>query len=145
MAGYSTIYIFGGEGGFLASDGISPIALQILVGRSDREWLEPHYFDSSIGPMGKLRVIIPSGPDHKDALLDACIAFFSGPFRSCPTFADVEAEVGARERIDFDQGEGPASWARLREEARPRFAELNCWRGELEQVLPDPGSRGTHG
>ena len=46
MAGFSKIYIIGGSGGFLGSDGVNPIIVQILVGRSDGEWLEVNYFDS---------------------------------------------------------------------------------------------------
>ena len=107
------------------------------MGRSDREWLEPHYFDTNIRPIGNLRVIVPSGPDHPDALLDACIAFFSNPFRSCPSFANVEVALGSRDRIEFDNPDDvPHSWASLRDEARPRFSGLRLWKAELVQIQP---------
>ena len=32
-------------------DGINPISLQILVGQSDRFWLEPRYFDDTLKPI----------------------------------------------------------------------------------------------
>ena len=58
MAGFSKIYCIGGEGGFLGSDGINPIALQIWQGEGNRMWFEVHYFDRAqffdrtFGPIG---------------------------------------------------------------------------------------------
>lgn len=105
----------------------------VLVGESDRQWLEPHYFDPSIVPIGKLKVIVPSGPDHADALLDACIAFCPRHFASCPSLAKVEAAIADAVRLDFHLGsnEIPARWAELREEARPSFAAMGIWRADL--------------
>ena len=57
MAGYSKLYVVGGLGGFNGYDGVNPIEFLVLVGDADRQWLEPHYFDGSIVPIGRLRVI----------------------------------------------------------------------------------------
>ena len=71
MAGYSKIYCVGED----TLDGINPIYYQILVGDGNRQWLEVHYLDASIMPMGSMKVIIPEGPDHPNTLIDACLAF----------------------------------------------------------------------
>lgn len=136
MSGYSKMFVFGGLGGYLGADGVNPIEFLILVGESDRQWLEPHYFDSAIIPIGRLRVIIPEGPDNPDALLDACIAFCPRYFSACPSLAEVESALRDTERLDFhaEVASIPPSWATLREEARPVFAALNCWRADLEPM-----------
>jgi hypothetical protein len=120
----------------MGADGVNPIELLLLVGDADRQWLEPHYFDQSIRPLGGLRVIVPAKPDHPDSLVDACIAFYPQHFRSCPSFAEVESAIGGRERLDFHLSpqEIPSAWSRLREEARPLFGELNIWRAELKPI-----------
>ena len=66
MAGYSKFYVVGGEGGFMGSDGVNPIEILILVGDAGRQWLEPHYFDASIRPIGRIQLIVPAGPDDTD-------------------------------------------------------------------------------
>ena len=136
MAGYSKIYVVGGLGGFLGADGVNPIEFMVLVGESDRQWSEPHYFDASIKPLGRLRSIIPAGPNHPDALLDACVAFCPRKFICCPTLAEVEAELRNIDRLDFHAHpqEIPSTWARLREEARPHFAEMNIWSADLVPI-----------
>src|SRR5262245_16652174 len=101
MAGYSKLYVVGGLGGFQGADGVNPIAFQILVGEGNRQWLEVHYFDRALKPIGRVRVIIPAGPDHPDALLDACIAFYPEHFRHCPLLSEVEQELLDTERLDF--------------------------------------------
>ena len=55
MAGFSKIYCVGGLGGFQGADGVNPIFFRILVGNSDRQWLQVHYFDQTIKPIGRLR------------------------------------------------------------------------------------------
>jgi hypothetical protein len=123
----------------MGADGVNPIAFLILVGESDRQWLEPHYFDSSaIQPLGKLRVIVPKGPDDPNSLLDACIAFYPEYFSSCPSLGEVRAALGNTSRLDFHLGskEIPSGWARLREEARPLLRDLNLWRADLERLHP---------
>ena len=104
MAGYSKIYCLGEEGGFMGADGINPIQLQIWVGDANRQWLEAHYFDEKIKPIGNVTRIFPKLPDDPNSLLDACIAFFPDHFRECPTLAKVEESLEKSEFIDFDRG-----------------------------------------
>lgn len=134
MAGYSKIYCVGGEGGFLGADGINPIDFQILVGDADRQWLEVHYFNRDIKPIGRARVIIPAGPDHPDSLIDACLVFFPEYFESCPSLAKVVKTLGNVSRIDFHLGGEPSGWAQLREEARPLFKYLVIYKADLQKV-----------
>jgi hypothetical protein len=129
MAGYSKMYVVGGQGGFMGADGVNPIEFVVLVGDADRQWLEPHYFDTSIKPLGRLRVIVPSEPDHKDALLDACIAFCPRHFILCPSLIQAESAIRHANRLDFHAI--PASWATLREEARPIFDSMSIWQADL--------------
>lgn len=136
MAGYSKLYCVGGLGGYLGADGINPIFFQILVGDGGRQWLEPHYFDKDIKPLGKINVIIPEAPYHPLALLDACIAFFPIYFESCPMLATVERQAGKLTRLDFHLGssEIPKEWNSLRKEALPLFKSLNIFEAELTPV-----------
>jgi len=133
VAGYSRLYAVGGLGGFMGADGVNPIEFLILVGDADRQWLEPHYFDRSITPIGRLRVIVPARPNDPDSLLDACIAFCPRHFSSCQSLADVESALTDADRLDFDLHPQaiPPAWARLREEARPHFASMNIWQADL--------------
>jgi len=133
MAGFSRIYVIGGRGGFEGADGVNPVLLQVLLGHADRQWLEPHYFDPSIRPLGRLSTIVPEKPDAPDALLDACVAFFPRHFARCPTLPEVELALADCERLDFNAGSHsiPKAWSRLREEARPMFRELNIWQADL--------------
>lgn len=64
MAGFSRLYVIGGSGGFMGAGGINPIELFVLVGDGSRQWLEPQYVDKTIEAIGRVRVIIPGGPDH---------------------------------------------------------------------------------
>jgi hypothetical protein len=133
MAGYSKLYVVGGLGGILGADGVNPIAFQILVGDADRQWLEAHYFDPEIKPLGQIRSIIPAGPDYPDALLDACIAFFPQHFASCRSMAEVKSTLKEAKALDFHLGRRdiPYAWGELREEARPLFRKLNIWKADL--------------
>ena len=136
VAGYSKIYVIGSQGGFMGADGVNPIEFLVLVGDADRQWLEPHYVDRSIMPIGKVRVILPPAPDHPDSLLDACIAFCPRHFMSCPSLVEVESALRWADRLDFDvRPQGiPAAWTNLREEARPLFAAMNLWRADLMPI-----------
>lgn len=136
MAGYSKIYVAGGQGGYMGADGVNPISFMILVGDADRQWFQPNYIDRSIKPIGRIRKIIPVGPNHKDALLDACIAFCPRYFNSCPTLASVEAELQNEVGLDFNMSPDkiPSLWDQLREEARPVFAAMNIWQADLMPV-----------
>jgi hypothetical protein len=104
MAGYSKLYCIGGLGGYMGADGINPILLQIWVGDSDRQWLEAHYFDTGIRPIGNIKVVVPEGPDHPNALLDACLAFYPSAFTQCPSMTQVKTKLAAAERLGFDLG-----------------------------------------
>ena len=134
MAGYEKLYVIGGLGGYLGSDGVNPIYLQILVGSSSREWWEPHYFAADIAPLGKLGVIIPEGPDDPDRLLDACLAFFPEAFEGCPSLPAARKAFALSERLDFNTDGVPELWWRLREEAREPFEQLGVWEAELVEL-----------
>jgi hypothetical protein len=136
MAGFSRLYCIGGLGGFMGADGINPITLQILVGDADRQWLEPHYFDKSIKPIGKIRAIVPEGPEHSNMLIDACIAFAPTYFNKCPTLSTIEQQLKGFTRLDFNIGldKIPNEWADLRKEAEPFFRSLNIFEAELKQM-----------
>ena len=130
MAGYSKIYCVGED----TLDGINPIYYQILVGDGNRQWLEIHYFDTSIIPMGSVKVIIPAGPDHPNALIDACLAFGPQYFTECPTLRQVAKGLEGKERIDFDFDGEPSGWAQLREEAKLIFKGLTIYEAELKKI-----------
>ena len=117
----------------MGADGVNPIQFLILVGDADRQWLEARYFDPSIQPLGNLKFLVPAGPNHPDALLDACLAFYPEHFAKCRSMAKVKAALGETERLDFhlDPKGIPPDWAKLRKEARKRFAELNLWTADL--------------
>jgi len=135
MAGYSTIYCIGGEGGFQGADGMNPIYFQILQGEGERRWLEPHYFDKTITPIGKIKVIIPESPELKDA----CVAFAPKFFEKCPTLEQVKKECSTITRLDFNLSKEkiPDSWYVLREEARPIVEkELNIVRARMNNLVP---------
>ncbi len=136
MSGYSRLYVLGGEGGYVGADGINPIGLFILVGEGHRQWLEPYYVDHSLKPLGAVRNLIPAEPDHPDMLLDALIAFAARLFETCPSLLAVEEQLGDADYLDFSSVDPgiPASWADLREEARPLFADLNIWRADFERL-----------
>jgi len=136
MAGFSKIFVIGGRGGFAGFDGVDPIELIILVGNSDRQWLEPHYFDRTVVPIGQIRTIIPAAPNDAAALLDACLAFCPHHFSACASMASVRAALKGSERLDFHLGAEaiPSEWASLREEARPLFESLGIWQADLKTV-----------
>jgi hypothetical protein len=141
MAGFSTIYCVGGEGGFQGADGMNPIYFQILQGEGNRRWLEPHYFDKTITPIGKINVIVPGSLELKDAIIDACVAFAPKFFEKCPTLEQVKKECSSITRLDFDfdssKDEIPDSWYVLREEARPIVEkELNIVRARMNHLEP---------
>jgi hypothetical protein len=104
MAGFCALYCIGGLGGFRGSDGINPILMQIWVGISNRQWFEARYFDSDIGPIGRIKVVVPEGPDDPNALLDACLAFYPRAFDQCASMAAVQSKLAEAEQLDFDRG-----------------------------------------
>jgi len=136
MAGYSKRYCVGGLGGFQGADGINPILLQILVGDSDRQWLEAHYFDKSIKQLGKIKIIIPAKPNDENSLLDACLAFFPSHFVGCNSLNNIREKLNDVKRLDFHVGmnEIPKEWNNLREEAKGAFKKLNIFEAELRKI-----------
>ena len=136
MAGYSRLYCIGGLGGFGGADGINPIELQIWVGNSSRQWFEAHYIDNDIRPIGKIKAIVPEGPDHPNALLDACLAFYPRAFAQCASMAAVQSKLARAESLDFDMGKSeiPQEWHQLRSEALGPFRELHIFEAELKMI-----------
>jgi len=143
MAGYSKIYCIGSSGGFRGSDGLARPFFQILVGNSDRQWMEPLYDLESNRqakgptpkPIGDVKTLIPAGPNDPVAILDATIAFFSELFRDCPTFAVIESKLQNVAMLDFNDGKSvPMEWKQLRREALPRFRELAVFEAELKEM-----------
>ena len=135
MAGYSRIYVIGGQGGFMGADGINPIEVEIRVGQGNRQWLEARYFETAIQRLGDIQTIVPNGPDSADALIDACIAFYPEHFADCPAFASVKASVAGKTDLDFtDPKSLPRDWDILREQARQYFGQLNVWVADLKPL-----------
>jgi hypothetical protein len=122
MAGFSQAYVLGARN----YDGVNPIELMLLVGEGERRWFEPLYVNAPAQPLGALKVFVAAGPDHPDALLDACLAFHPSAFAACPSRAAVASALGEETRLAL--GHAPADlqrlWATLREEARPLFEKL---------------------
>lgn len=128
MAGYSRIYCVGGRGGYRGSDGINPMLFQILVGDADRQWLDVHYFDAAMRPIGRIHTIVPESPDQPDMLLDACIAFYPDFFREIPFLPVIRQRLEGVERLDFNAGSIPREWSEMRSLARPFFRRLSIYR-----------------
>ena len=99
-------------------------------------WLESHYVDRTLRPIGKIRTIIPEVPDALHGLLDACIAFAPKYFQECPSLEKVKGELRDTKRLDFDSGKDkiPASWESLQKEATPIFEKLNVFEAKLNQI-----------
>jgi hypothetical protein len=136
MAGFSRIFCIGDGGGFMGSDGMGTIFAQIWQGEGNRQWFEARYFEEGFGPMGKVKTMVPAGPDKEDNVLDACIVFFPDAFKECPSFGKMEKQLKEVEFVDFQFNEGvPEGWEALREEAREPFKTLGVWTGgELEPI-----------
>lgn len=138
MAGYSKIYVVGGEGGFQGSDGVNPIFYQILVGEGNRRWLEAHYFDESIRPIGNITTIVPYSPDEpeQDTLLNAVLAFAPSYFEGCSSLAVVRQKLQNADSLDFsaEAEQIPAEWQTLRQEAEELFRAMHIWQAELSPM-----------
>lgn len=139
MAGYSKIYCIGGLGGFIGTDGINPLRLQIWQGEGNRQWFECHYLTSEDKPLGKLQRIIPMRPDEPNGLLDACIAFFPAAFKDCPSFNLVANELSEETVLDFNLANDaiPKHWVKLRSEALGPFRQLHIYEAELKKIQPE--------
>ena len=86
--------------------------------------------------MGRVKTMVPLGPDMDDNILDACIVFFPDAFKECPSFTEVEKQLKEVDHLDFHLNKGiPKGWDKLREEARETFKNLGVWTGgELEPI-----------
>lgn len=135
MAGYSKFYVFGGAGGFQGADGVNPIAFLVMVGDGDRQWLEPHYFDTAIEPIGRIRTIVPESPGDPEALLDAFLAFYPSGFEACPSLAAVREALKDATSLDLGSKRVPRAWRTLRQEARPHFERMPVWEAKLEPLV----------
>ena len=138
MAGYNKMYLIGGLGGFQGADGITGIELQILVGDGGRQWYEAHYLNTKLNRIAGVKTLIPSEPNHPEALIDSCICFLADDFRDCPSFKQVEDELNLNkvEKLDFGFGgkDVPVLWAKLREEARAIFETIIIFEANIERV-----------
>lgn len=144
MSGYSQIYYVGAAGGFRGSDGLNDVWLEIRQKDGNRQSFHAHFRRKGLKPMGGVEVVVPAGPDHPDGLLDACLAFAPQLFEACPSAAAVSAALADATLMDFDLGKEqiPAEWAKLRDEARPIFAQLPLYAGTPQpltdqKVLPN--------
>ncbi|KRE48371.1 hypothetical protein [Paenibacillus sp. Soil724D2] len=110
--------------------------LQILEGNSDRQWYQSRVISAHVKPIGRIKVIIPEGPDLPDAVLDACLAFYPSFFTECPTLPIVQKKLQNATRLDFDLDLEaiPPEWSMLREEARPVFDRLDVYEIKVKKV-----------
>ena len=138
MAGYFKIYMIGGSGGFLGSDGINPIKLQILVGTSDRQWLEPKYFDDELQSIFGITHMIPSSPVNDQNIIDGLIVFAPDLFiKSCPLIDDAYKyfdDLG-KKRIDMGKDQ-PEFWGELVQQAQLTFDNIKLYKADIEDLRP---------
>jgi len=132
VAGFDRIYYLGHEGGFMGADGLNTIDLEILHGVSDREWYEARPW-KPFAPMGRVRVFIPTGPDERDALLDAMLVFAPELFKDCEALEEVSQAVAdsGKEMLDFNLEPIPQNWIALREQAQKSFGTLSVYSAKL--------------
>ena len=129
----------GGSGGFLGSDGINPIALQILIGTSSREWLEPKYFDEKFSSISGITHIVPKNPINDDNIINGLIIFAPQLFeKNCDLLknAIIYFEKLGKKRIDMSKDE-PEFWTDLIIQAKPIFESLKLFRADIENLRPD--------
>ena len=138
MAGFSRMFLIGSSGGFMGSDGINSIGVQILQGEGGRQWLEVNYVSDQIETLGDIEVIVPEGPNHPNRLLDACIAFYPKAFENCMHFEKVKSKLKGVKKLDFDLGKNiPEEWYALREEAVEIFKSLHIYEAPLKRLNLD--------
>lgn len=135
MAGFSKVYFIGATGGFMGADGVARPFVELLQWDGDRQWFEAVYGDPDMRPIGSVHSMVPAGPDHPLALLDAAITFCAPLFEQCPSFNAVAAQLEGVTKLDFNLGQSvPGEWGNLRREALPIFRELNIFEGDLRPV-----------
>ena len=134
MAGFYKLFVVGGAGGFMGSDGVNPVEFIILEGGGNRMWFEARHFRPH-NRVSRVRAMVPAGARDPNALIDAVLAFDLGRFADCPSFAAVREQLEGVDRLDFDQDINiPAAWPALREEARPIFERMCIWEADLNRI-----------
>jgi len=95
----------------------------ILQGEGGRQWLQCINITLAPKPSrSRIWKIVPSSPNDKNALLDACLAFAPEFFESCESLNEVKSNLPEnKDALDFDLEKCPEGWEKLREEARPIF------------------------
>ena len=139
MAGFIKIYMVGGSGGFLGSDGINPISLQILIGTSNREWLEAKYFDKNFSSLSGITHMVPKSPTNDENIIDGLIIFAPQLFEeSCDLLKDAQMHFDklGKKRIDMSKDQ-PTFWDDLVSQAKPRFENLKLYRANIEDLRPE--------
>ena len=139
MAGFIKIYMVGGSGGFLGSDGINPIALQVLIGTSSREWLEPNYFDKNFSSLSGITHMVPKSPTNDENIIDGLIIFAPQLFEeSCDLLKDAQMHFDKldKKRIDMSKDQ-PTFWDDLVSQAKPKFKNLKLYRANIEDLRPE--------
>lgn len=133
MSGYSKIYFICEH---IESGGIPDFSLQIWQSEGNRQWLEPKYFDSRLSPIGNINILIPQGPEDKNVLIDACIAFAPQLFEKCKSLHKVKTKLRNANRLDFNLNAEPIpeEWKDLREEAREIYNNLNLYVVEIGEI-----------
>ena len=139
MPGFSRLLCIRGDAGFRdggEEGGVYPPLYQVVVREDEgRRSLQPLYVMPGLGPLGMVRGIVPANPDDPDVLLDACLAFFPGLLKGCPSLPTVTRQLARAERIDFgDRANVPADWAQLRREAQIVFSRFAIWEAVLRRV-----------
>ena len=91
----------------------------ILQGEGDRQWLQCINITLAPKPSrSRIWKIVPSSPNDKNALLDACLAFAPEFFESCESLNEVKSNLPDTDMLEEKRPEG---WEKLREEARTIF------------------------
>ena len=91
----------------------------ILQGEGDRQWLQCINITLAPKPSrSRIWKIVPSSPNDKNALLDACLAFVPEFFESCESLNEVKSNLPDTGMLEEKRPEG---WEKLREEARTIF------------------------
>ena len=91
----------------------------ILQGEGDRQWLQCINITlAPKPPRSRIWKIVPSSPNDKNALLDACLAFAPEFFESCESLNEVKSNLPDTDMLEEKRPEG---WEKLREEARTIF------------------------
>ena len=139
MAGFSKIYIIGGSGGFLGSDGVNPIIVQILVGGSDGEWLEVNYLDSKYDSLCGIKKIIPRKTVNDDTILEGLLVFtpwlFSEKCDLMNNLKDYFKKLG-RKNINLHK-DAPSFWDDLLIQAEPIFRETKLFSADIKDLRPE--------